>query len=476
MDGMIQAFASGGRPGCERVLQFGEGRFLRAFAARMVDEMNEALGLDWGICVVQPRAGNGVEQLNRQDGLYTVWLRGMGQDGPVDRMRLIRSVTRGLDPYRDFDGLLACARSRTLEVVISNTTEAGIVYRPEDRLEDAPSISFPGKIARMLWERYQAFGGVGGGLIFLPCELISRNGDALKACVRRHAEAWGLGEAFLRWLEETHVFANTLVDQIVTGYPQGDAEAAFARLGYRDLLLDAAEPYSLWVIEGPEALRSRLPLAQAGCPVVLTGDAEPYRIRKVAMLNGPHTAMAAVGLMAGLDTVGACMENPALLAMVEGILFREIMPAMGLEQEGRFAQAVLQRYRNPYNRHLLSSIAMNSASKFRARLWTPLKKYYAGTGRLPRLIVLSLAALCALYGQRRPEISEEAAVLEAFRLRQGEDDACRARRILSDGGVWGEPLDGIPQLAEAVAHDLEVIRLKGMAAALAAAMEEAHYV
>lgn len=468
-----ESWARSRRPGPERVLQFGEGRFLRAFATRMVDEMNEALEMDWGVCVVQPRPGCGVEALNRQDGLYTVWLRGMGEHGPVERLRLIRSVTRGLDPYRDFEGLMACARSRDLKVVVSNTTEAGIVYRPEDRLEDAPPLSFPGKVTRLLWERYQAFHGVGGGLIFLPCELIEHNGDALLDCVRRHAAAWALGEPFLRWLEEEHIFANTLVDQIVTGYPEADADAAFTRLGYRDALLDAAEPDSLWVIEGPDTLPAQLPLAQAGCPVVFTRDVEPYRLRKVSMLNGPHTAMAAVGLMAGQDTVGDCMGDPALKAMVEALLFREIMPAMGLEQEREFAYKVLQRYRNPYNRHMLASIAMNSASKFRARLLTPLKRFYAETGRLPRLIVLSMAALCALYGQRRAAISEDAAILNAFAPRAGEGYACRTRRLLADGGIWGEPLDKIPGLAEAVGRDLEAVEQRGMARALEAAMEEA---
>lgn len=463
------------RPACERVLMFGEGRFLRAFAARMVDEMNEALGLDWGVCVVQPRAGRGVEPLNRQDGLYTVWLRGMGGQGPVERLRLIRSVTRGLDPYRDFEGLLACARSRELRVVISNTTEAGIVYRPEDRLEDAPPASFPGKIARLLWERYHAFQGAGGGLVFLPCELIERNGDALKDCVRRHAQAWGLGGGFLSWLEETQVFANTLVDQIVTGYPEGEADAAFANLGYRDELLDAAEPDSLWVIEGPETLKERLPLAAAGCPVVFTGNVEPYRLRKVAMLNGPHTAMASVGLMAGLDTVGACMEDPALRAMVETLLYHEIMPAIGLEGEGAFARQVLQRYRNPYNRHLLASIAMNSASKFRARLLPPLKGYQARQGCLPRLTVLALAALCALYGQRRADVSEDEAVLSAFAPRRAESGACRAARILANQAVWGEPLDEMPGLTEAVARDLEAIERAGMARTLEKAMQEVRH-
>lgn len=463
------------RPACERVLMFGEGRFLRAFAARMVDEMNEALGLDWGICVVQPRAGHGVEPLNRQDGLYTVWLRGMGGQGPVERLRLIRSVTRGLDPYQDFEGLLACARSRELRVVISNTTEAGIVYRPEDRLEDAPPASFPGKIARLLWERYQAFHGVGGGLVFLPCELIEHNADVLKDCVRRHAMSWGLGEGFLDWLEETQVFANTLADQIVTGYPEGEADAAFVNMGYRDALLDAAEPDSLWVIEGPETLRERLPLAAAGCPVVFTGNVEPYRLRKVAMLNGPHTAMASVGLMAGLDTVGACMEDPMLHAMVEALLYNEIMPAMGLEGEAEFARQVLQRYRNPYNRHLLASIAMNSASKFRARLLPPLKGYQARKGGLPRLIVLALAALCALYGQRRADVSEDEAVLDAFAPRSGESGASRAERILANQAVWDAPLHKMPGLTAAVARDLEAIERDGMARTLEKAMQEARH-
>lgn len=447
----------------ERVLQIGEGRFLRAFADRMIEDMNQTLGLDWGVCVVQPRNGHGVDGLNAQEGLFTVWLRGVDENGAVDRLQPVTCVTRGLSPYRDFDALLKAAVDPEITVIISNTTEAGIVYRAEDKLTDTPPESFPGKLTRLLWERYQALGDE-GGLILLPCELIEDNGDKLRDCVLRHGEAWGLGEEFAAWIREKNIFANTLVDQIVTGYPDAaDAQAAFARLGYEDPLLAAAEPFALWVIEGPASLETRLPLKKAGCPVVFTDDLSAYRRRKVALLNGPHTAMTAVGLVAGLETVGECVGDDELRPFIEGLLAEEIMPALELSDETEFSQAVMRRFENPHNRHLLRNIAMNSISKVGARLLPALEGCQA-KGIEPKRITLALACLMQLLGDPTVEISEDPELRARFV--QGEEtlsDYCH--RVLADTCLWGRDLSYLASEAEA---DLAVIREKGVRALLEA--------
>lgn len=447
----------------ERVLQIGEGRFLRAFADRMINDMNKALDTDWGVCVVQPRNGHGIDALNAQEGLFTVWLRGVDEQGAVDRLEPVTCVTRGLSPYRDFEALLQAAVNPALSVIISNTTEAGIVYRAEDQLTDTPPESYPGKLTRLLWERYQTLGEA-GGLILLPCELIEDNGDTLKACVLRHAAAWKLGEGFAAWIEEKNIFANTLVDQIVTGYPdEAETEAAFARLGYADPLLAAAEPFALWVIEGPKELSERLPLAQAGCPVVFTDDLSAYRRRKVALLNGPHTAMTAVGLTAGLETVGECVGDPQLRPYIEKLLAEEIMPALELTGEGEFAAEVMRRFENPHNRHLLKNIAMNSVSKVGARL-LPALEGCRRKGIEPRRILLALACLMELLGDPACDISEDPTLRAAFV--QGEETLqAYVSRVLSDTRLWGKELSWA---AEAVETLLTAVREKGVRAVLEA--------
>ena len=362
--------ARGVAPKTERVIQFGEGGFLRAFCDWMIDMANEKAGMDAGVVIVQPIERGMVSMLNEQDGLYTLILRGQVDGKPSKDERIIQSVKRGLSPYEDFEGYLALAHNPDMRIIISNTTEAGIVYTGKDSFDDKPQASYPGKLTRLLYERFTAFGGKKGtGFILLPCELIDYNGRNLEECCMKTAEQWGLSEEFKTWLKTENVFCSTLVDRIVTGYPRGEAESLYEEFGYRDNMLDTAEPFGLWVIEGPAWIENELPFKKAGCNVVFTQDVSPYKLRKVRMLNGAHTSMVLGAYLAGHEIVGDCMADDTMRSYMSQALFNEIMPTLDLPKDDleAFASAIFERFSNPFNRHLLLSIALNSQSKFRAR-------------------------------------------------------------------------------------------------------------
>ena len=479
------------RPTHVRVLQFGEGNFLRAFVDRMIDDANQRIGFDAGVRIVQPIPRGMAATLKEQDGLYTLILRGVAEGKTVRDVRIVRSVVDAMDPYTDFVAFLAAARDEELRFVVSNTTEAGIALNEGDRLEDAPPASFPAKVTRLLWERYRALGDrAGTGLIFLPCELIDGNGRQLEACVRETARRWALGDGFMAYLERENVFCSTLVDRIVTGYPREEASALCAELGYEDALIDTGEPFGLWVIEGPESVAEQFPLDKAGCPVVFTRDVTPYRTRKVRMLNGAHTTIVCAGYLAGLDTVRDCMMDEQMRAFLTRALYGEIMDQLPLERADleAFAQAMLERFENPFNRHMLLSIALNSVSKFTARVLPSIKAYLAAKGRLPQCLSLGLAALIAFYrgaradeqgeysgtrGADRYVVRDDAHVLSAFSAMPGMDapDAL-AQAALADASLWGEDLTLLDGFAPLVASQLSTIAQSGVRAAIANALAE----
>ena len=320
--------ARGVAPKTERVIQFGEGGFLRAFCDWMIDMANEKAGMDAGVVIVQPIERGMVSMLNEQDGLYTLILRGQVDGKPSKDERIIQSVKRGLSPYEDFEGYLALAHNPDMRIIISNTTEAGIVYTGKDSFDDKPQASYPGKLTRLLYERFTALGGKKGtGFILLPCELIDYNGRNLEECCMKTAEQWGLSEEFKTWLKTENVFCSTLVDRIVTGYPRGEAESLYEEFGYRDNMLDTAEPFGLWVIEGPAWIENELPFKKAGCNVVFTQDVSPYKLRKVRMLNGAHTSMVLGAYLAGHEIVGDCMADDTMRSYMSQALFNPVQPS-----------------------------------------------------------------------------------------------------------------------------------------------------
>ena len=465
--------------GRERVLQFGEGNFLRGFVDYFIDVMNEKLDFNTKVVVAQPIAQGLADLINQQDGLYTLYLRGIEKGQKVERKRVIRSISRCINPYNDFSGFLANAANPDLRFIVSNTTEAGIVYRPEDRYDDAPQRSFPGKLTRFLHERFLRTGGeTGKGLVILSCELIDNNGQELKKCVEQLTRDWQLDEAFSAWLDNENIFCSTLVDRIVTGYPRSEAARLNAENGYIDQLLDTAEVFGFWVIEGPASLAEELPFQKAGLPVIFTDDHTPYKKRKVRILNGAHTSMIMAAYLAGQDIVRKCMDDDVIRGFLTKCIFDEIMPTLDLPKEEltTFAHDVIDRFRNPYIDHPLLSIALNSTSKWKARVLPSVLAYVERFQKLPRLLVFSLAAyICFYQGERQPdgtlighrgedsyEIKDDAFVLEFFGSAGDLSDDEIVRLVASNTDFWGIDLSLIEGLTEQVSADLKQIRSQGM--------------
>jgi len=378
----------------EKVVQFGTGSFLRAFADAFIDTANRA-GVFGGRVVMVGSTGSGrTDTLAEQGGLYTLRLQGLENGVPVESFTVIASVSRALSAAEDWPAVLACAHNPAIELVISNTTEVGIAYDPDDRPGPAAPRSFPGKLTAFLFERARAFDfDPAQGVVVLPCELIERNGGTLKGIVLRLAAEWGLGEQFAGWVEHAVPFCDTLVDRIAPGVPRGDDLAALeTRLGYRDALLTSAEVYRQWAIQAPADVRPRLGFAGADPGVVLTDDITPYRERKVRILNGGHSVSVPVAFLAGRTTVIEMMDDPALRAFVEGVIQEEIVPSLDVPEAEAFARDVIDRFSNPYLRHRLIDITFQSTSKWRMRLVPSIQRYYAKFGRPPRRIAFGFAA------------------------------------------------------------------------------------
>ena len=469
-------------------MQFGEGNFLRAFVDWMISRMNARGLFNGSVVVVQPIPQGMVDALNDQDGLYTILLRGIRDGKPIEEKEVVTSVSRGLNPYTDFAGFLRCAEDPDLRFIVSNTTEAGIAFRDEDRPTDAPPASFPGKLTIFLHHRFQHFGGAAGkGCIMLACELIERNGDNLKKTVLQTARLWELQARFIDWLEHHNEFTNTLVDRIVTGYPRDEFAALTAKLGYHDDLLDTGEIFHSWVIESRWNLASEFPLTEAGLNVVWTTNMTPYRDRKVRILNGAHIMMALAAYLAGKRTVGECMADVLLRGYVEEAIADEIIPTLDLPRADlqRFAAAVMERFANPHIRHYLLNIALNSTSKYRARVLPSVVEFQKRTGKLPPRLCFGLAALIAFYrgktfrdgaliGERDGEeyrIVDDNPVLDFFAdlwraYTSPADLRTLVTRVLANTSMWGQDLNALPGMTEAIATYLTAILDMGVVAAL----------
>ncbi|UCZ76629.1 tagaturonate reductase [Dickeya zeae] len=470
-----------GRRHPDRVIQFGEGNFLRAFIDWQLDLLNEHTDLDAGIVVVRPIDTDFPPALDTQDGLYTTIIRGLNEQGDAVREpRLIRSVNREINVYRQFDEYLALAHDANIRFVFSNTTEAGISYHADDKLTDTPPASFPAKLTRLLFERFNHFNGAADkGWVLLPCELIDYNGEKLKELVLRYAAQWALPTAFTTWLNEHNTFCSTLVDRIVTGYPRNEVDALQQELGYQDTFLDTAEYFYLFVIQGPQWLAEELRLNQLKLNVRIVDDIKPYKERKVAILNGAHTALVPVAFLAGLDTVGESMNDAQIGKFVETTIAEEIVPVLDLPHDElmSFAQAVLSRFRNPFIQHQLLSIALNGMTKFRTRILPQLLTYRERHNALPKRLTFALAALIAFYrGERNDDrypLQDDAHWLERYEVlwsgvRAGTTSLAQVvNAVLSDAEHWEQDLTLVPGLAALVTEQLQAIVERGMRDALA---------
>ena len=468
-----------------KVLQFGEGNFLRAFVDYFLDIANSQGKFDGSIVIVKPIEYGNLDRFHAQDCRYTVMLRGIENGSPVESSRVVTSIRDAVDCYTEYEKYAALTKLESLRFVVSNTTEAGIVLDENDRFEYTPPHTYPGKLTKFLFERAQAFDyAADKGLIILPVELIDDNGIELKRCVYTLAKQWNLDDRFIAWLDEACVFTSTLVDRIVTGYPRNEAEAIWQKLGYEDQLLDTAEPFGLWVIESQKDIRDELPLDACGLPVIFTDNQKPYKQRKVRILNGAHTSFVPAAFLCGHDIVKEAMGDPLIKQYILDTLHQEVIPTLELPKADleAFADAVISRFENPFIEHRLLSISLNSVSKWRARCMPSFLAYIEKTGKLPEHLTFSLAALMALYqgnaikdgalqcqrdGTPYQILDDEAVLsffLNASKLPANEQTAL----FLQNESFWGTNLSSIPELTKTVSQSLIDIKRNGMRQTLSA--------
>lgn len=462
-----------------KVLQFGEGNFLRAFVDYMIDIANEKGDFNGDIVLVKPIEFGNLKMFHEQECQYTVQLRGIA-DGEAKKInRVITSVTDAVDAYEEYEKYAGYAKLDSLRFIVSNTTEAGIVYDDTDKIELNPPKTYPGKLTKFLYERYKHFDGAQDkGLVMLPVELIDDNGIHLKECVLKLAKLWNLEEGFTDWLNDACVFTSTLVDRIVTGYPRDEAEELCKEFGYQDNLIVTGEPFALWVIESSKDLSDELPLPKVGLPVIFTDNQKPYKQRKVRILNGAHTSFVLASYLCGNDIVLESMNDELILNFIKATIFDEVIPTLTLPKQELedFAEAVLTRFNNPYVKHAHLSISLNSVSKWRARCMPSFLEYIEKKGKLPEHLTFSLAALMAFYtgteirdkaliGHRDGQeynIMDDAAVLEFFAANSSKEPAEFVHAVLSNTDFWGQDLSELTGVEDAITSYLTDIRAIGM--------------
>ncbi len=476
----------------EKVLQFGEGNFLRAFVDYWFDLANEKAGWNGKCCLVQPIAPGLAGMINEQEGLYTLHLRGSQNGQKIDDARVISSVSRCLNPYEadGFAAMMEVAASDDLEIIVSNTTEAGIVYDPACEINDKPCSSFPGKLTQVLYHRYQA--GKAGVLI-LACELIDDNGKELQKCVNQYIDQWQLSDDFRSYVNDDCTFCGSLVDRIVPGRIRDPQEVAALEEahGYADPLLDVGEVFGLWVIEGHPKLNDILPFRKAGLEdrVFVAPDMTPYKKRKVRILNGAHTGFVLGAYLGGHEIVRECMQDETVLGFMNKMLLSEIVPILPLDKEDckAFAAAVQDRFNNPFVNHELMSISLNSTAKWRARNMPSFLEYIEKNGQLPTCLTMSFAAYIAFFSNdiqelnekgllcRRPKgntylCSDDRWVLEFYYDHRNDTEEELVRAVMTNEKMWGQDLTAIPGFEKATVENLKKIRAEGALAAFAACL------
>ena len=472
----------------EKVMQFGEGNFLRAFVDDFFDIANEKAGFNGKVVLVQPIAQGLTDLINKQEGLYTLYLRGSEKGIKVDDKRVISAVSRCINPYGEWDKVLELARSADLEIIVSNTTEAGIVHDSESTFDQMPPTSFPAKLTRVLYERFAAGQK---GIVMLSCELIDNNGRELLKCVNQYIDDWKLSDDFRKWVNTENIFCSTLVDRIVPGRirDQKEVEALAAANGYEDPLTDVGEVFGIWVIEGPDGLEDRLPFKKAGVPVIVVPDVTPYKKRKVRILNGAHTGFVLGSYLAGYDIVRDCMHDETILGYMNKMLYDEVIPTLPLDKKDleEFATAVQDRFNNPFVNHELMSISLNSTSKWRARNMPTFLDYVKEKKKLPVCLTTSFAAYIAFYSNdiqeltdkglvcRRPKgneytVSDDRWVLEFFLDHGNDSPEDLVHAVMTNKDMWGQDLTEVPGFEAEVIRILKQIRTEGSLAAYKACL------
>ncbi len=474
----------------EKVMQFGEGNFLRAFADYWFDVSNEKAGWNGKCVLVQPIPQGLTRLINDQEGLYTLYLRGRENGEKVDRKRVISSVSRCINPYEDegFQAMMELAESDDLEYIVSNTTEAGIVYDPDCQMSDKPCSSFPGKFTQVLYTRYKAGKG---GLVILSCELIDNNGKELLKCVNQYIDQWNLDDGFRKYVNEDCTFCSTLVDRIVPGRIKDEEEAARLEKenGYKDLLLDVGEVFGVWNIEGPQWLEEKLPFKASGLNCLVVPDVTPYKKRKVRILNGAHTGFVLGAYLGGFEIVRDCMADDTVRGYMNKMLYEEVIPTLPLDKDDlmQFAGAVQDRFNNPFVDHELMSISLNSTSKWRARNMPSLLEYINMKGIIPSCLAMSFASYIAFYTNDIQELTDKGLVC---RRAKGNTYVCSDDRwvlefywdhrddtveelvhaVMTNEHMWGQDLTKIDGFEKLTVHNLQKIRKEGALAAYASCL------
>lgn len=456
----------------ERVIQFGEGNFLRAFADWMIGEMNEKAGFNSSVVVVQPIEQGMIDLLNKQDCLYHVNLQGLEKGEKVNSLTRVDVISRALNPYTDFEAFMQLAEQPEMRFVISNTTEAGIVFDPSCRLTDAPASSYPGKLTQLLYHRFKTFNGdPAKGFIIFPCELIFLNGHKLKETIYQYIDLWELGEEFKTWFTESCGVYATLVDRIVPGFPRKDIDAIKEKLQYNDNLVVQAEVFHLWVIEAPEAIAKEFPADKAGLNVLFVPSEAPYHERKVTLLNGPHTVLSPVAWLSGINIVRDACQHEVIGKYIHKVMFEELLETLDLPKDEliQYSHDVLERFNNPFVDHSVTSIMLNSFPKYQTRDLPGLKTYLKRKGTLPVGLVLGLAGIITYYkGDTRADgaKAEPNDAKEIIELLQALWATGSTRKVtegvLGAESIWGEDLNTIPGLSDLVLSYLDAIEEKGM--------------
>lgn len=461
----------------EKVIQFGEGNFLRCFFDWQLDIINKNTDLNAGVAVVRPIDFDTVPLLDIQDGLYTAIIRGIDERGEVVKdYTVISSINREIPIYKNFQEYLQLAHNPEMRFIVSNTTEAGIAFSAEDRYEDTPQSTFPGKLTRLMHERFVVFNGdMTKGFILMPCELIDYNGEELRKMVLKYADLWNLGEDFKNWLINGNIWCSTLVDRIVTGYPRGEKEELTKELGYEDNFITTGEYFYLFVIQGPKDILTReLKLEGLNLNILIVDDLKPYKMRKVGILNGAHTAMVPASYLYGIDTVREAMENDDIRNFIELAIDEEIIPALDMDEKElkEFKEAVINRFKNPYVKHMLMDISLNLMAKYKSRILPQVLETYKRTGKLPKRLLFSLAALIRFYKGVREngdiiQLRDDRHHLDMYEdLWQENNYENIVKYVLGLKSHWDIDLNSVDGMAELVTKYLENIDKNGVERAL----------
>lgn len=444
-----------------KVIQFGEGNFLRAFVDWMIDILNEKASFNGSVAIVQPLPSGLVSMLNDQDGLYHHIRQGLENGKTVDDSRLIECISKAINPFENLNAYYALAEEPEAQIVFSNTTEAGIVFNEIDIPEGKTlATTFPGKLTQLLLHRFNHFNGdTSKGLAIIPCELIEQNGTKLKECVSKYISLWKLSTEFQNWVDGACSFANTLVDRIVPGYPKDEIDAVLERIGVEDKLVVKSESFHLFVIEADERVKNIFPAHKHGLNVKYVDDITPYRTQKVRILNGAHTSMVPVGLLNDIETVSETINDEHTGKLVRGIIFDEIVETIQIpgEDPKDFANEVIARFQNPFIRHELITISLNSISKFKVRVLPTLLDYIEIKNTVPTRLTFSLACLIHLYTGGKYAIKDNQEYLDFFKFIKSDSPESIVAKTLANAELWGQDLTEVSGLQAAVTAHYEAI-------------------